>query len=321
MKPATLRLLACLALLCASPALAQQATIRLIVPSTPGGVHDVIGRLWAERLAPALGPIVVENQGGAGGSIGVAEAARAPKDGLTLLLGSNSTHILNPLIMKSTRYDPVNDFEVVSVFATTSTSVAVSGAAPWKSLRELADAAKASPGKLSYAHGGVGAISHVTGEMFKRLAGGLVIEPVPYRGMGPAQADVMSNQAPLFFPNVTGQVVALGESGHLRILAVNSATRHKSLPAVPTAIEAGVAGMIAESFFAIFAPAGLPADIAARINAATDRAFNDESFRKKLDAGGFEPVAGIGPDRTKAYLKVEMDRWSPIVKAVGISVD
>ena len=312
-------------LLLAAPALAQtrypSAPIKLIVPSTPGGVHDVIGRLWAERLTPLLGTIVVENQGGAGGAIGVGDAARAPADGYTLLLGSNSTHILNPLIMKSVRYDPFRDFDVVSVFATTSTSVAVSASSPWRTPGELIDDARANPGKFSYAHGGVGAISHVTGELFKSLAGGLAITPVPYKGMGPAQADVMGAQVPLFFPNVTGQVASLDRNGNIRVLAVNSATRHKSLPAVPTAIEAGVPGMIAESFFAIFAPAGLPADILARINAETGRAFADPQFREKLAAGGFDPVAGIGPDRTKDYVRREFERWAPLVKSLGVALE
>ncbi len=295
--------------------------IKLIVPSSAGGVHDVVGRLWAQRLGEVFGTIVVEDNGGAGGAIGVAEAVRAPKDGYTLLLGSNSTHILNPLIMKAVKYDPIADFEVCSIFAKTSTAIAVSAATPFQTLTELIDFARANPGKLSYAHGGGGSISHVSGELFKRLAGNLVISPVPYRGMGPAQADVMGNQVPLFFPNLTGQVVALRTNGNLRILAVDSPARHRSLPDVPTAVEAGLPGMIAESFFGIFAPAGTPAAIAARINAETDRAVGTNEFRQMLAAGGFDPIAGIGPDATKAYLRAELARWQPIVRDVGISVD
>ena len=166
--------------------------IRLVVASAAGGVHDVIGRLWANKLKAALGTIVIDNRGGAGGTIGVGEVARAQPDGYTLLLGSNSTHILHPLIARQPIYDAIRDFEVASIFAVTASSVAVHPAAPARTLEELIAHAKANPGKLSYAHAGVGSVSHVASEMFKQLAGGLDIFPVPYKGMGPAQADVIS---------------------------------------------------------------------------------------------------------------------------------
>src|SRR5262245_35822591 len=158
--------------------------IRLVVSSAAGGVHDVIGRLWANKLKAALGTIVIDNRGGAGGTLGVGEVARAQADGYTLLLGSNSTHILHPLIARQPIYDAIRDFEVASIFAVTASSVAVHPAAPARTLTELIAHAKANPGKLSYAHAGVGSVSHVASEMFKQLAGGLDIFPVPYKGMG-----------------------------------------------------------------------------------------------------------------------------------------
>ena len=145
-------------------------SIKLLVSSAPGGVHDVIGRLWAERLYDSLGTIVVENQGTAGGAIG--RALRAQPDGYTLFLGSSGTHVLEPLIRSHIDYDPLNSFEAVSIFSKATTSVAVSSASPFHSLKELIGFARANPGKLSYAFAGVGAISNVAGEMFKRLAGG-----------------------------------------------------------------------------------------------------------------------------------------------------
>ena len=174
--------------------------IRLIVSSAAGGVHDVIGRLWANKLKATLGTIVIDNRGGAGGTLGVGEVARAQADGYTLLLGSNSTHILHPLVAKHPVYDAIKDFEVAAIFAVTANSVAVHPAAPARTLAELIAYAKANPGKLNYAHAGVGSISHVASEMFKQLAGGLDIQPVPYKGMGPAQADVISGTVSMFVP-------------------------------------------------------------------------------------------------------------------------
>ncbi len=293
--------------------------IKLLVSSAPGGVHDVIGRLWADRLHDALGTIVVENQGTAGGAI--LRAIRSPPDGYTLFLGSSGTHVLEPLIRAHIDYDPLNSFEAVSIFSKATTSVAVSSASPFHSLKELIGFARANPGKLSYAYAGVGAISNVAGEMFKGLAGGLVIEPVAYRGMGPAQFDVMSNQVPLFFPNVTGQVVGLHESGSIRILSVNSQTRLEMLPSIPTSIEEGVNDMIAETFFGIFAPKGLAIDVAQKINKATDDAFRDAVYREKLRKDGFQVLSGIAADSTKAFIIEETRRWAPIIKAAGITAD
>ena len=169
---------ATLAVAAMSPsALAQERyparPIRLVVSSAAGGVHDVIGRLWANRLKATLGTIVIDNRGGAGGVLGVGEVARAQPDGYTLLLGSNSTHILHPLIAKQALFDSIKDFEVVTIFAVTSPAIAVHPATPARTLVDLIAYAKANPGKLNYAHAGVGSISHVASEMLKQLAGGL----------------------------------------------------------------------------------------------------------------------------------------------------
>ena len=223
--------------------------IRLVVASSAGGVHDVIGRLWADKVKSALGSIIIDNRGGAGGSIGVSEVARAAPDGHTLLLGSNSTHILHPMVAKWPGYDPIRDFAAACIFATTWSAIAVHPAAPARTLQELIDYARANPGRLAYAHGGTGGTSHVAGEMFKQRAGNLDIVPVPYKGTGPAQADVISGSVPMFVANITGQVVELNRTGRIRILAVNALTRHHALPDVPTAIEAGVPDMVSQNFF------------------------------------------------------------------------
>ena len=278
--------------------------VRLVVASAPGGVHDVIARLWADRLKTALGTIVVDNRGGGGGTIGVVEAARAAPDGYTLLLGSNSTHILVPLISKRAGFDPIKDFELVSVFAITSTAIAVHPGTPYRTLKELIAAAKANPGKLSYAHAGPGAISNVAGEMFKQLAGGLDILPVPYKGMGPAQMDVVGGNVSMFVPNITGGDRTSG-GGKIRIVAVNAPARHPGLPDIPTATEAGLPGMITQNFFGIFAPAGTPKPMLAQVNEATQTALKDTAFQKRLNGGGFEPMAGYGPEKSSAYMRDE----------------
>jgi tripartite-type tricarboxylate transporter receptor subunit TctC len=292
--------------------------IRLVVASAAGGVHDVIGRLWANKLKATLGTIAIDNRGGAGGTLGVGEVARAQPDGYTLLLGSNSTHILHPLIAKQPVYDAIKDFEVASIFAVTVPAIAVHPAAPARTLEELITYAKANPGKLSYAHAGVGSISHVASEMFKQLAGGLDIFPVPYKGMGPAQADVISGQVAMFLPNITSQVVELHRTGRIRILAIGAPARHPVLPEIPTAIDGGVAGMVVQNFFGIFGPAGTPRTIIEQLNDATQAALDDKGFADTLSAAGFDPMPGLSPDKAKAFLRAEYLRWQAIVKAAGI---
>ena len=296
--------------------------IKLVVPSSAGGVHDIIGRLWAEAMKSALGTMVIDNRGGAGGVIGVTDVARAPADGYTLLLGSNGTHILTPLIWKSSgktlQYDPIKDFSVITVFAGIATAIAVDPALPARNLQELISYARANVGKLTYAHGGVGGLSHVAGEMFKQLAGGLDIRPVAYRGMGPAQADVINGNVSLFLPNVTGQVVELHQTGKIRLLALNSATRHPKLPDVATAAEAGLPGMITQNFFAIFAPAGTPQAIVDRVNEASRQALTQSDFRSRLAVSAFDAIPGLDAAQSTALVSSEHVRWDQIIKVANI---
>jgi tripartite-type tricarboxylate transporter receptor subunit TctC len=314
--------LALAAMLATLPAAAQDRypnrPVRLVVASAPGGVHDVIARLWADGIKSSLGTVVIDNRGGGGGTIGTNEAARAAPDGYTLLLGSNSTHILVPLVAKQPGFDPIKDFELATGFSITSTAIAGDPASPFRTLKELIDTAKASPGKLSYAHAGVGAISHVAGEMFKQLAGGLNILPVPYKGMGPAQMDVVNGTVSMFVPNITGAVIGLHTGGKIRILAVNAPTRHHGMPDIPTAIEAGLPGMITQNFFAIYAPAGTPRPLLDRINEATQQALADKEFQGRLTKAAFDPVPGLGPEKSKAYMAEEFVRWRKVVEAAGI---
>jgi tripartite-type tricarboxylate transporter receptor subunit TctC len=190
--------------------------IRLVAPSPPAGVHDVVGRLWAERIKSVLGTVVVENRPGAGTLIGASEVVKAAPDGYTLLLGSTSSHIIAPVIAAQAPYDPLQDLQPIAVITASYTSIAVTPSLPVKTLHELIDHAKANPGRLSYGSAGIGLMSQLTGELFKQLAGGVDIVHVPYKGAGPGIADLISGHIPVLTPNATGQVLELHKSGKIR---------------------------------------------------------------------------------------------------------
>jgi len=237
--------------------------VRLVIPSVPAGVHDVIGRVWAERVKPQFGTIVIDNRGGGGGSIGANDVAHAQPDGYSILLGSTSTHVLVPPTMANPPYDPIKDFSAICVFAYSSTSIVVHPSLPVRTLAELIAYARAYPGRLSYGAAGIGSITHLAGEYFKQLAGGLDIQVVPYRGIGQGVADLLSGQIPMFSANATAQILELNRAGKVRILSVNAAQRIKAAPEIPISSEAGVPGMIAQTTFGIFSPAGTPLKIRA----------------------------------------------------------
>ena len=304
------------------PAFAQEQypsrPIRLVIPSVPAGVHDVIGRLWAERVKPILGTIVIDNRGGGGGVIGANDVAHSQPDGYSILLGSTSTQVLSPAAMAQPPYDPVKSFAGVSVFSFSSTSIVVNPALPVHSLQELIAYAKANPGKLSYGSAGNGSITNMAGELFKRLAGGLDIVHIPYKGIGQGVTDLISGTIPMFSANATAQILDLARAGKVRILSVNSSERIKAATDIPTSIEAGLPGMVAQTTFAILAPAGTPAPIVARLDAATQRVMADEDFQKQLLNLGFEPVRGVGGDKATEVFKDELVRWTPILKSGGV---
>ncbi len=256
--------------------------IRLVIPSVPAGVHDIIGRLWAERVKSVLGTIVIDNRGGGGGVIGASDVAHSKPDGYSILLGSTSTQVLSPAAMAQPPYDPVKSFVGVSVFSFSSTSIVVNPAVPVQSLSEVIAYARANPGKLSYGSAGNGSITNMAGELFKRLAGGLDIVHIPYKGIGQGVTDLISGVIPMFSANATAQILDLARAGKVRILSVNSAERIKAAPNIPTSAEAGLPGMVAQTTFAILAPAGTPPAIVARLDAATQKVMADADFQKQL---------------------------------------
>src|SRR3979411_792174 len=196
--------------------------IRLVVPFPPGGAFDAVGRPWADKMKPLLGPVVIETIGGGGASLGAAAVARARLDGYTILLGGTQTHVNEALLKSRPLYDPVKDLEPIAGVAANVLCIAVHPAVPAQNLKELIAYAKANPGKLSYGHAGVGTIQHLTGELFKSLTGTSDIVQVPYRGTGPLITDLVSGQVPVGTPGVTGQVIEFHRSGKMRVLAVTS---------------------------------------------------------------------------------------------------
>jgi tripartite-type tricarboxylate transporter receptor subunit TctC len=292
--------------------------IKLLVAFSAGGVNDVVGRQWADRMRSLLGTVYVENQGGGGGTIATADVARAQPDGYTILLGSTSTMVLNPMTMAKVPYDPVKDFVPVGILAVSTTSIVVHASVPVKTLKELVAYAKANPGKLTYGSAGAGTMSNLSGELFKQLTGLTDLVHVPYRGAGPGITDLVSGHIPMMTPNITGQVLELHRAGKIRILAINGPERLKAAPEIPTAIEEGVPGMIGLLFLGLFVPAATPKAIIDQIGDATRKVMADEAFQKVLTDAGLEGISDSNSEKAKRFMEEELVRWEPVVKAAGM---
>ena len=304
------------------PALAYpERPIRLIVPFSPGGATDVVGRLWAERMKNGLGTVIIENKGGGGGVIGAAEVARAQPDGHTFLFGNTSTQVLLPTIAEKPPYDPRKDFTSIAILCFSPNSIVVHESVPVRTLSELIAYAKANPGKLSYGSAGAGTMTNLAGELFKQLIGVSDITHIPYKGAAPGIADLASGHIPMMTPNVGGPLLQLHNTGKVRILAVTSEKRLKIAPDIPTAIEAGLPGMVAVNFNGLFAPAGVPRPIIDQIARLTRAALADEEFQKPMITSGFEPIVDSGPEQAQRMVADELARWTPIIKATGFKVE
>jgi tripartite-type tricarboxylate transporter receptor subunit TctC len=295
--------------------------VRLIVPFPPGGAFDTIGRPWAEKMKPLLGTLVMENIGGGGSSVGAAQAAHARPDGYTILLGGATTHVPEALLKTHPLYDPLKEFEPVSGIAITAFAIAVNPSVPVRDLNELIAYAKANPGKLAYGSAGHGSLNHLTGELFKMKVGITDLIHVPYRGAGPAIADILAGQIPMIIPAMTNHVLELHRSGKLNVPAVTQATRLLAAPDLPTAIEQGVPDLVAPNFIGLFVPAGTPKSIIEQIAQANQKALDEPAYQQLLISGTFEPQGGLDPQRYRAYVESEITRWRPIVRAMGIKFD
>ncbi len=293
--------------------------VKLVVPFAAGGVNDVVGRQWADRMKEHLGTVFVENQGGAGGTIGALDVVRSTPDGYSLFLGSTSTMVLNSMTRSNLPYDPLK-FEPVYVLCVSATSIVVHPSVPAKNLKEFIAYAKANPGKLSYGSAGTGTMSHLSGELFKQLAGIGDMTHISYKGAGPGITDLVSGHITVMTPNITGHLLRLHEGGKIRILSVNVPKRLTAAPSIPTSIEEGLPNMVGQLFLGIFAPGGTPRPVVERISDATKKALADESYRKQLIDSGFEPILDSGPDQTRKFMADEQDRWGPVVNAIGLKI-
>ncbi|MBV9558570.1 MAG: tripartite tricarboxylate transporter substrate binding protein [Pseudolabrys sp.] len=294
-----------------------QSSIRLVVPYAAGGVVDVVGRQWANAVKSSLGTVVIENQGGGGGTIGAASVARATPDGYTLLFGDTSNLVVAPYVMKNIAYDPTKDFAPISLVATSSTAIVVHSSVPVKTLEEFIVYAKANQQKLSYASAGTGTVTHLAGELFKQLVGAPAITHVPYRGAGPGLNDLVAGTVLMMTPNVTGQVLGFHRTGQIRILAVCAPRPLKIAPEIPAAREK-IPGLVVQLTTAIVGPAGLPTAIAAKISAATAAAVKDESFIKAMEAAGLEAQEDATPATARTFLVEENKKLMPVIKSAGL---
>ena len=295
--------------------------IRLVIPFTPGGVNDTIGRPWANKMKSLLGTVVVENIGGAGSSLGAAVVAHAAPDGYTLLQGGAGSHVINPVATDHPLYDPIKDFAPITILGVTGLAIVVNPELPVTRLAELVDYEKANPGKLSYGSAGVGSMTHLTGELLKSLMHAPDIVHIPYKGGGALITDLVGGQIPMIMQSVTGQVIALHRSGKLRMLAVTSPSRLVAAPDIPTAVEAGLPGMVSQNFIGLFAPARTPGAIIQQIAQATRTAMADSDFQQAFIASGFEPYVDSSPEKAARFVTDEIARWSPIIKAIGLKLE
>jgi tripartite-type tricarboxylate transporter receptor subunit TctC len=294
--------------------------VRLVIPFAPGGLYDGTGRPWAESAKPHLGTIIVENMGGAGSALGTAAVARAQPDGYTILLGGTPGLVVTPIASTRLPYDPVKDFEPIAILGRNPTLIYVHPAQPIRTLKELADYAKANPRKLSFGSSGTGSMNHLVGERFKLLTG-TDIPHVPYRGAGPAMTDLISGHIQMLVQSASGPAFELHNTGKLRILAVTNATRLAAAPDIPTVAEAGFSGLTSQNFIGLYAPKGTPKAIIERIAQASRAALADKELQRLFNASGFTPDFDSTPEKARRLLDEEIAYWTPVIKAIGLKLD
>lgn len=307
--------------LSAGAALYPDRPIRLVLPFPPGGVFDIIGRPWADKVKTSLGTVFVDNQPGAGGSLAAQLVAHAPADGYTIFLGGSTIHLTEMILREHPLLDPMKELTPVSMVAITCFAIVVNPAVPVHTLGELVAYVKANPGKLAFGSAGTGTLNHLSGELLKSLTGITDLPHVPYRGAGPAMADAIGGQIPIIIPAMTNQVLEFHRTGKLRLLAVTNPTRIAIAPDISTAVEAGVPGLISQQVLGLFAPAGTSKPIIAQIDDANHRAMADGAYRQSLVDAAVIPVPDWTTAQFDAFMNAELARWTPLVKAIGVRLD
>lgn len=293
--------------------------IRYVVPFAPGGTTDILGRLVSQKLSEAWGQqVIVDNRPGAGGALGAELVAKSPPDGYNLIGGTISTHAINPSVYAKLAYDPVKDFEAVTMLATQPNMLVVNPSLPARNVAELIVLLKASPAKYTYSTSGNGTSAHLSGELFKSMTG-TSMQHVPYKGSPQALADVIGGQVSMSFDNIS-TAYAQAKAGKLRALAVTTAKRSSIAPEVPTLAESGLAGYELGSWHGVFVPAGTPKDIVAKLNAEIVKAIHSADVQQKLQALGVEPV-GNSAETFAAFVRAEVPKWAKVVKESGAKVE
>ena len=307
---------------CAAAASAQgfpSKQVRIIVPQAPGGASDALSRIIANKLGEKWGQqVIVENRAGAGGNIGTLEAAKSPADGHTLLLGYIGTHAINPSLYQNLPWDPIRDFVPVATLAAVPFVVVVNPGLAANNTQELIASARAANGKLTYSSAGNGSVNHLLGEMFDSAAG-VKMTHIPYKGAGPALADLIGGQVQVSFtsmPSVIGHI----KSGKLRAIAVTSRARSDTLPELPTLAESGLAGFDVNPWFGLLAPAGTPAAVVSQLNREINELLATADLRARFAGQGAVPLA-TSPAEFAALLKQDIEKWAQVVKESGAKID
>jgi tripartite-type tricarboxylate transporter receptor subunit TctC len=311
------------AALLATPAFAQSAfpakPITLVVPFAAGGSTDVVARIVAAKMSENIGQqVIVENRAGAGGGIGAAAVAKAAPDGYTILMGTISTHTLNPIMAKTKLFDPVKDFTPISLLATIPSVLVVHPSLGVNTVQELIALLKKEPNKHSYASSGNGTPLHVAGELFKRMTG-TEMQHIPYRGAGPAMNDLLGGQVKIMFDNLPPSVPHI-RGGTLKALAVTVRERVPGFENIPTVIEAGLKDFDVYSWNGLLAPAGTPTAVIAKLNEEANKAIKDPAVRAKLtDISAL--TVGTTPQQLAEFIAKELTIWEPVIKGANITID
>jgi len=293
--------------------------VTLLVPFPPGGSSDMIARTLGTKLQEKLGgSFIVQNQAGAGGTVGTAAVKRAAPDGQTLLVTSLGPLVIGPHLIKGVPYDATKDFDYITVAVQAPNVLTVPANSPHKSLADVLAFQKAQPGKMSFASAGNGTSDHLTAELFWQMTGTSGLH-IPYKGGAPAMSDLLGGQVDATFMNINTGLQNI-KAGKLRALAITSATRSPLLPDVPTMEESGIKGVTVYSWQAVAAPKGLPADIKAKLHAALVAGLNDPAVKPKLLELGFE-IVGNTPEQFTAFQAAEFARWKKVIEVGKITAD
>ena len=291
--------------------------VKIVVTFTPGGAPDTLARILAEKWGQATGQtFTVENKAGAGGNIGADFVAKSAADGTTLLIATVGTHAINPALYAKMPYDHIKDFTPVSFLASTPNLLVVNNTVPAKTVKELIALAGKTP--LTFGSSGSGTSIHLSGELFNTMAG-IKMQHIPYKGRAQAIPDLLGGRISMIFDNMPS-ALPLVKSGDIRAIAVTSATRSPAAPNIPTIAESSLPGFEATSWFALMAPAGMPKDVLARINAETIRVMNLPDVKEKLATSGLE-AAPASPESLASLIQVETVKWAKVVKESGAKLD